>query len=189
MKVVGCLICALLVLLACSKDNPTEPEEKIPTSDSSFFFPLNVGNKWNYYEDDRVDATMSIRVWKSFTLNDTTYMIYGNKELSSDTLHQDEWGRIYKRFNGVNLLWLDFSVADGDSYEYKLSEKLNYTVKVSKNLLIEYGDLSFPGCVQLEFDVPDITTEEEILIFAPDIGPVQIKSPWLTRYLKDWELN
>ena len=38
------------LFFSCGKDNSTEPEEdNTPTEDSSFFFPLQVGNIWYYY--------------------------------------------------------------------------------------------------------------------------------------------
>ena len=128
-------------------------------------------------------------MWESFTQDYTTYMLYGNKQQNADTLHQDKWGRVYKRFGGVNLLWLDFSVEDGGTYEYTLSEKLNYTVTVTRMLMVEYGEQKFEGCIQFEFDVPDLNTEEETYILAPDVGIIKQISAWNTKYLKSWELQ
>ncbi len=187
MKKLIILISALL-LFACSKDNPTEPAEKTPESDSSFFFPLQAGNIWYYYEAGHSDATQSIRVWKSYTENDTLYVLYGNKEASADTLHQDQWGRVYKRFGGKNLLWLDFSAEDGSTYHYTLSEKLDYTVTVTRNQTITYDDQNFSGCIQFEFDTPDLESDELTYILAPDIGIIKQASAWNTKYLKTWEL-
>ena len=189
MKKIFKLTLVVVILMACGKDNPTEPEEKTPSEDSSFFFPLTVGNIWYYYENDRSDATQSIRVWDSVTLNDTTFILYGNKSYIADTLYQDKWGRVYRRFNGKNLLWLDFSAKDGGAYEYKLSEKLSYTVTVTRNQTIEYDGQTFQGCIQFDFDVPTITTDEESYILAPDVGIVKHTTAWMTKYLKSWELK
>ena len=183
------LVVAAVLLLACSDDSPTEPEKKIPESDSSFFFPLQTGNVWYYYEPGPSDATQSVRVWKSYTENDSLYFLYGNKEGNADTLHQDQWGRVYKRFGGKNLLWLDFSVGDAGTYDYTLSKTLDYTVTVTRNQTIEYDDKSFTGCIRFDFDVPDLNTEELTYILAPDIGIVQQASVWNTKYLKRWELD
>ncbi len=183
------LLFAVVLLVACSEDNPTEPEEKTPESDSSFFFPIRAGNIWYYYETNHSDATQSIRVWKSYTENDTLYYLYGNKEGFADTLHQDQWGRMYKRFSGKNLLWLDFSVADGGTYQYTLSEKLDYIVTVTRNQTIEYDDKSFAGCIRFDFDAPELKTDELTYILAPDVGIVQQASAWNTKYLKRWELS
>jgi hypothetical protein len=180
------LFCAFV--LACGKDNTTEPEDKTPTEDSSFFFPLQVGNVWYYYEEGHSDAAQSIRVWDSVTLDDTTYILYGNKISLADTLYQDKWGRVYKRFNGKNLLWLDFSFDDGGTYNYILSEKLNYTVTVTRKQTIEYDDQKYDGCIQFDFDVPTIKTDEETFVLAPDVGIVKHVTAWNTKYLKSWEL-
>ncbi len=187
MKKIVWLLLTLTLLLACGKDNPTKPEDNTPTEDSSFFFPLDVNNIWYYYEDGRSDATQSIRVWKDFTLNDTTYVLYGNKEGFADTLHQDKWGRVYRRFGAKNLLWLDFSVADGGTYQFTLSEKLDYTVTVTRLQTIAYDDQTFEGCIVFEFDVPTIKTEEETIVLAPDVGIIKRQTAWTTRYLKSWE--
>ena len=189
MNKVFVLTIIVALFLACNKDNPTEPKDDTPSKDSSFFFPLEVGNVWYYYEEGQTDATKSIRVWEEFTLDDTSYVLYGNKLAFADTLHQDQWGRVYKRFSGKNLLWLDFSAEDSSTYEYTLSEKLNYIVTVSRRLTIEYDDQKFEGCIKFEFDVPGIKTEEETFILAPDVGIVQRISAWYTKYLKSWELH
>ena len=185
------ILCTLIIALffGCSKDSPTDPTDNTPTEDASFFFPLSEGNIWYYYEQGQSGATQSRRVWSSFTQDDTTYVLLGNKEATADTLHQDKWGRVYKRFNGKNLLWLDFSVDDGDTYEYKLSEKINYSVTVSRRLAIEYDDQKFEGCIKFEFEVPDINSANDTYILAPDIGIVQRIGAWNTKYLKNWQFQ
>lgn len=183
------IVVTFALFFACSKDNPTKPDDNTPTEDSSFFFPLDVNNIWYYYEAGYSDAAQSIRVWKTYTENDTTYMLYGNKEATADTLHQDKWGRVYKRFGGKNMLWLDFSAKDGETYQYTLSEKLDYTVTVTRLQTIEYDGQTFEGCIVFEFDVPTIITDEEIIVLAPDIGIIKRETAWVTRYLKSWELQ
>ena len=189
MKRIIVIVLMTAMFLVCSKDNPTKPGENTPTEDSSFFFPLDVENIWYYYESGRSDATQSIRVWSSYEENDTTYVLYGNKAELADTLHQDKWGRVYRRFGAKNLLWLDFSAEDGDTYQYTLSEKLDYTVTVTRLQTIEYDDQKFEGCIIFEFDAPNIKTEEEIIVLAPDVGIIKRESAWMTRYLKNWELK
>lgn len=189
MKKIIIVSLVLTLLLACGKDNPTKPEENTPSEDSSFFFPLAVDNIWYYYEAGRSEASQSVRVWDSFTENDTTYMLYGNKMETADTLHQDKWGRVYRRFGAKNLLWLDFSAEDGATYQFTLSEKLDYTVTVTRLQTIEYDEQTFDGCIVFEFDVPDITTDEESITLAPDIGIIKRETTWMTRYLKNWELQ
>jgi len=183
------LISIMLILFTCSKDNPTKPEDNTPKEDSSFFFPLTVGNIWYYYEGDHTEATQSIRVWESFTQDDTTYVLYGNKASIADTLFQDRWGRVYNRFGGKNLLWLDFSAEDGETYQYTLSEKLDYTVTVTRMQTVEFHNQKFEGCIVFEFDVPNISTEEETIVLAPDVGIVKRQGAWTTRYLKSWEFK
>lgn len=187
-KLLFCAIFAALVF-ACNKDNSTEPETKTPTEDSSFFFPLEVGNIWYYYEEGHSDATQSVRVWESISLDDTTYFLHGNKLAYADTLHQDKWGRVYRRFNGKNLLWLDFSVEDGGTFHFRLSEKLDYLVTVTRQLTIEYDGQKFENCIQFDFDVPTIKTEEETIVLAPDVGIIKHVTVWNTKYLKSWDLQ
>lgn len=189
MKYILSVALIFALFLACGKDSPTEPEDNTPTEDSSFFFPLKTGNIWYYYEAGNSEATQSIRVWETFTLDDTTYFLYGNKQSFADTLHQDKWGRVYQRFGGKNLLWLDFSAKDGSTYEYTLSEKLNFTVTVTRAQTLEYDGQKFEGCIQFDFDVPDLTTDEETWILAPDLGVVQHITAWSTKFLKSWELQ
>lgn len=177
------------LFLSCSKDNPTEPEQKTPTSNSDFFFPLKQDNKWNYYIPGHRDGILSYRVWKTFTIQDSLFYVYGNKEATSDTLYQNQWGRVYKRRSNKNLMWLDFSLDDGATFQYKLSEKLNYKVTVKKNLPISYDDMKFENCMQFSFDVPDIDDEEMIYTLAPDIGIIQILGAWTTYYLDSYELK
>ncbi|MBN1559472.1 hypothetical protein JW998_04435 [candidate division KSB1 bacterium] len=187
-KIMLCaFVCALV--LGCGEDNSTEPETKEPTEDSSFFFPLQVGAIWYYYEEGHADATRSVRVWDAITLDDTTYVLYGNKSSEADILYQDKWGRVYKRFNDKNLLWLDFSVDDGGTYHYKLSEKLDYMVTVTRRLTIDYDDQKFENCIQFDFEVPTIENQEETIILAPDVGIVKHETVYYTRYLKSWELQ
>lgn len=183
------VLVSFVLLLACGKDEPTGPKEKTPSEDSSFFFPLKTGNIWYYYENESSEGTRSERIWESFVLNDTTYFLHGNKPSIADTLYQDQWGRIYKRFAGKNLLWLDFSVENDGTYQYTLSEKLDYKVTVTRQQTIEYANLKFDGCIKFEFDAPEIKTEEEILILAPNVGIAQHVTAWNTKYLKSWTLH
>ncbi|MBN1481814.1 hypothetical protein EH223_05685 [candidate division KSB1 bacterium] len=189
MKRVIIVLVSFAFLLACGKDEPTGPEEKTPSEDSSFFFPLKTGNIWYYYENDPSSGTRSERVWESFALNDTVYFLYGNKPSFADTLYQDQWGRIYKRFGGVNLLWLDFSVENSGTYQYTKSATLDYQVTVTRQQTIEYESQKFEGCIIFEFDAPEIKTEEETIILAPDIGIIQYIRSNGTFYLKSWDLK
>ena len=150
----------LVLVLACKKDNSTEPEKITPSSDSSEYFPMAAGNEWRYYEPGRQDATRSIRVWAALNLADSTFFIYGNKLESADTLYQDQWGRVYKRWNGHTQLWLDFSVDNEGTYQYRLSGKLDYTVTVKKNQSVAYDEHTFDNCISISFDVPDLVDEE-----------------------------
>jgi len=179
----------LVLVLACQRDNSTEPDKETPSSDSSEYFPLAQGNEWRYYAPGHSDATRSIRVWETVTIDDTLYYLYGNKLETAEMLYQDQWGRVYKRFNGRTLLWLDFSLKDGETYQYTLSENLDYTVTVKKNLSITYDDHSFDNCISISFDVPDLFDEEMAYVFAPQVGPVQIIGAWVTQYLAAWELK
>lgn len=179
----------LVLVLSCHKDNSTEPEKKTPSSDSSEYFPLAVGNEWGYYEPGRQGATRSIRVWETVAIDDTVYFLYGNKQSTAELLYQDQWGRVYKRFNGRTQLWLDFSVENEATYQYTLSEKLDYTVTVKKNQSITYDDHTYENCISISFDVPDLVDEEITYVFAPNVGPVQIIGAWVTQYLAAWELK
>ena len=182
------IVVFISILIVCARDMSTEPEVKTPMSNSSEYFPLADGNEWFYYEPGRQDATRSIRVWQTFTLGDSLFFIYGNKLGLADTLYQDAWGRVYKRRNGHTQMWLDFSVENEGTYKYTLSEKLDYTVTVKKNLSINYDDHAFTGCISISFDAPEIADEEIIYVFAPEVGIVQSPGAWVTTYLARWEL-
>ena len=183
------LFLVLIIFISCGKESTNEPEKKTPTSDSSEYFPLAESNEWRYYEAGNQDATRSIRVWQTITINDSLFYLYGNKLFSADTLYQDQWGRVYKRWNGHTQMWLDFSVDHEGTYQYKLSESLDYTVTVIKNQSVSYDDQSFDNCISIAFDVDALADEEMTYIFAPKVGMVQSIGAWMTTYLATWDLK
>ncbi len=174
----------MMAVLSCGKKNPAAPQE-----DFRGYFPLNVGNKWYFYHPGNPDAKVVYRVWETRELDGKVYSVYGNKAETGDLFRQDERGNIYKKRPVGELLWFNFAAADGGMYEVKLSDNFVYTVTVHKKQAVSYDGRTFNDCVVFYFDAPNLTTEEETFVFAPDVGIVKRENAWMTLLLDTYEFQ
>lgn len=176
------IVIAAVLLSACSKKNPVEPQQ-----DYHRWFPLQVNNKWYFYHPESPNAKVIYRVWETRELEGKTYYAYGNKAETSELFRQDQIGNVYKKRPNGEVLWFDFRVPDGGTYEVKLSDNFIYTVTVAKNQTVSYDTHSYSDCIIFSFDAAKLTTEEMTYVLAPDIGIVKMQTAWMTLYLDSFE--
>lgn len=195
------LILLLVSLLVSCDDNPMEP------NDASSFLPLTNGTKWYYrqytnfndslkfnYPDKEYDLTYEVIGTtdineKSYSILEITYYDYSNpyNPISIDTN--------YCRTEGTNLFWwvedsnqylnwlyVDFSIAEGDTFHFNWRDNITYVATVKKKA---------PDSVTIYYDIPGGADDEFEVTFLKNVGLKNTESiVWrLGRLLTRYELK
>lgn len=152
------------------------------SADTSSYFPLEVGNAWNYitvldppYEPpDTLDGG-TYAVSESFTVNDTLYYRAAYPFAIADTLRSDGDGRIWARDGGKDVLLFDFTLGDGEAYRFSPSRwpYIEYVVTMSRGNTVEVSAGTYEDVVTLDFDDPDLVDERSAYSFARGTGVVE----------------
>ncbi|MBN4056143.1 hypothetical protein JYT20_00305 [Rhodothermus sp. AH-315-K08] len=90
-----------------------EPDEEEP---QSAYFPLQVGNKWAYEQatnfGTRVDT---MRVFGTSEIDGQKYFLF-SRPGAPIYLRADEFGRVWRRYRGIEQPWLMFDLEDYDQF-------------------------------------------------------------------------
>lgn len=165
------------------------------------YFPLNVGNTWSYKSRPVVyyqslQTNSNYIIVDTLTINDNLYYLqditrskdHSPDFCSIDTFRIDDSGRILKRIYGHDIVWFDFTLPDGATYQIDYSflghsDSLIQNVQVSRNITTETYAGTFTNCINLFFDIPEVYDEELCYSFSPDIGIVGIYGGWMDEWL------
>ena len=150
-------------------------------ADTTNYFPLEVGNSWSYLQilnpgDPPVVIHGPTRgIDASFYVNDTLYYHAPHIFGFADTLRNDEVGRIWALLGGKDVLLFDFTLADGEGYQFKWPANPDDTweVTVRRNRTKNVVAGHFEHCIVLQFDIPEAIDDEHSWAFALGVGIVE----------------
>lgn len=161
-------------------------------SQSSDYFPLEVGNQWTYKPSwDTSASSITYSVDKKISINDFEYFLYGMAPYY-DTLRNNGSGVVYKLIKNKEHLWFDFTIADRDTYHIPIHYSQTFdtwVVTVTRNVEAETHLGTFKNCIELFFDIPHVIDEEHIYVFAPNVGIVKRYGAWENRSLVSAIIN
>jgi hypothetical protein len=174
------IIALFILIYSCSSSVNTEKNNQ-----SSEYFPLEVGNQWEYYYFNNDTLTHRQKILEEISIDGKKYFIRGEgNELSSkDTLRFYD-DVICIRENGFDRNWFDFSKDNNERYKLGKTEVL-----VEKNLKITTKAGEFNDCVGFHFNDPKIYDDEISYYFAKGVGIVQIKGAWVNMMLREFKVN
>ena len=141
------------------------------------YFPLEVGNTWIYHVNSYFPDTMTYHVSDSLNIDHVKYFLYGMSGYSfKDTIRKDAVGNIWKKVNGVDYLWFDFTKDSGAVYTFPdHNPSNNYNVEVvDKNFTLQTNWGNYSHCIKLFFDIPQFVDEEVFYSFAPEMGIIEM---------------
>jgi len=105
------------------------------------------------------------------------YFYWGGQKNTAQIIHSDSLGRIWQYIDNLKKLWFDFTLAEQDSYFYRIDDTfLNYVVKVSRNREMKTNLGVLDSCITFHFHVPGVWDVDKVYDFAPGIGLIQTLS-------------
>ena len=155
------------------------------------YFPLEVGNTWTYCYYPDTSNTITYNVSDSIIIDDTKYFLYGMvlpyPYSYIDTIRKDPVGNIWKKVNGIDHLWFDFTKDSGATYTFPdINPPYFYEVKVvDKYFNAQTCNETYSQCIRMFFNNSKTVDEEIYYSFAPQIGPIEIYQPEGAHFLLD----
>jgi len=185
MKIIRLFSLFLLVLIIIID----QPKGICSTNVSENYFPIVIGNRWEYNLYDRIFQD-------AITINDTMYYPWINmkddKITYVDTVCFRE-DKVYLYEKGLEQIWFDFTKEDGETYIFpdsSHSQPINYVVTVSKDVTITTPAGEFTHCIEFFFDDPIPIDEEVTYTFAPDVGVVRVLyDGWMAALLNNYIIS
>jgi len=143
------------------------------------YFPLAAGNTWSYYSTETGTGKEPIQfnsVADSLIIQGRTYFNYTTNDFSSADLYRsDSMGHVYRYVDDQEILWFDFTKAEGESYYVDLGGDHFQVTMTSRRAAVTNWAGQFENGLRLSFDAPDCFDEEFAYVFARDIGIVEQK--------------
>ncbi len=150
------------------------------------YFPLEVGNSWTYCGNYDTTNTITYHVSDSINIGEMKYFLYGNDLNTNfmDTIRKDIEGNIWKKINGIDYLWFDFTKDNGTVYTFPSFDSLYaYEVKLFKYFIVETDNGTYSQCIELSFDIPQYRDADILYTFAPKVGLIEIYGGEAPHYL------
>ena len=185
----GVPVVTLVLLAGCASG--LEPEPIADEEAKSLYFPLSVGNTWDFlHRDHERSFTVQDRIFGTAKLNDRQYYLF-RRPRAPLYLRPDEAGNVWLYDDGEESRWLLFDLPDGAIYMYPDSTISSAKVTVARNLVVETPAGTFTDCIRLEFDIDGIADDAYSLTFAPGVGIVERNSIWFSfpRQLTGFEVS
>ena len=162
----------------------------LSAKDYRSYFPLQVGNNWQYrYEETKTIYALPDSVFGVESFAPRRYYRWGDNKEFPFYIHQDEQGRIFRRINGKDVLWFDFTKNHGEQYTYSPDDDINFTVTVRKNQIVTTYAGQYKNCIEFFFDVPESFDEEQCYVFAPEVGIVKKQFAWVSMLLVSAQID
>ena len=150
----------------------------ISISTAQNYFPSNIGNKWTYTGSFDTLYKRINTIISEMDIDGMKYFVYGNINSVLDTLRQDYVGNIWRRKNGLEYLWFDFTKDSGEVYTYPLNGSRVYQVKVKKGITCKTYNGTYSDCISFYFNDTTAIDDEVGYIFARNIGIIKKYGAW-----------
>jgi len=147
------------------------------------YFPLRVGDQWSYYSTETGSSREPIEfnaVSDSVLIQGRTYFRYNGNYFRSDS-----FGHVYKYYENREILWFDFTKAEGESYEVNYGGYHYKVTMTSRHATVQNWAGKFTDCLSLYFDDPTLFDDQFEYVFAENMGIVQqnlAHAIWLELY-------
>ena len=179
--ILGCLLVINTENSGQEKRSPLTQEtgSKSVVTEGNSYFPLHIGDEWDYYFAEGgitdVKPTTFYFVFDTLCLNGKKYFIYGENIDHPEYYRPDSLGHIFRYINGEEVIWFDFNIAEGDTYQINLpSLNIHYYVKVlGRDEIVENHAGKFENCLRLFFDDPHQVDDAFELYFCKNVGIVK----------------
>lgn len=147
------------------------------------YFPLRVGDQWSYYSTETGSSKEPIEfneVSDSVLIQDRTYFRYNGSYFRSDS-----FGHVYRYHENGDILWFDFTKAEGESYEVDFGGCHFKVTMTSRHATVHNWAGKFTDCLSLYFDDPTLFDDQFEYVFAENMGIVRqnlAHAIWLELY-------
>lgn len=149
----------ILVFLSCEKDNLTKVEL------SSDYFPLKIGNYWNF------ELVGKYMVSETQMVNGVEYFKITN-DYSTTMLYRSHDNKIYTK---------DPSLDNNEQMKFDLTAEVNDTwtygngniTLINRNAIVTIGEMQIDSCLQFNFHNKDLIDYGYSIWLAPRIGFIQ----------------
>jgi hypothetical protein len=182
------LFAALILLFSCDSN-----DEIIATAEELTYFPLEVGNRWEY---EPISPQAGVAKSAVFTivsqgvLDGKEYFAMETKResadglLSVDTIHyrMDARGYVYALMSyqkEVNLFRLGAAAGTAWLMENSLYDEMKVTVSVSD---VTIDDMIFHQAKNFDYNVPQVIDEEHWYTLAKGVGIIRYGNAWGFNY-------
>ncbi len=174
-------------------------------SDTQYFFPLAVGNKWVHTDlyDVKHPGVYTKTIQGTMAHNNKDYFLVEHRDsvysyidstyvIGYDTsYYREEDGKVYSLWpketqnpEYYETLFLDCNVEAGDSYIY------NYT-GMEKPYDVGYMNVTLKTkrLMQVYYDIPGLADVEYSMQFREGVGLVEYRGAWSSRKLVSYDIN
>lgn len=147
------------------------------------YFPLRVGDRWSYYSTETGSSKEPIEfnaVTDSVLIQGRTYFGYNGSYFRSDS-----FGHVYRYHENRDILWFDFTKAEGESYEVDFGGAHFKVTTTSRHAMVHNWAGKFTDCLSLFFDDSTFSDEQFEYVFAENMGTVRqnlAHAIWLELY-------
>lgn len=165
---------SLPFIVSCKKDNPAPAY-------SSDYFPLNVGDKWEY-------RFYTKEVTKLKTINNKEYyeVLFNQHQYNSDTIIYTSYEYIRKTADGKvyelsqdqkdELLIYDFTVRVNQSWTYNDGAGGWKVTNADDKKVVTINDNVIENCIEYNYDIVEMVDDEHMIVLAPGIGQIVSQS-------------
>ena len=177
-KIIAGLIFFIIIILfsGCHKD--TDPLSPTMVNLKASYYPLKVGNVWNYTGAIDTIITSTYKVKAEIEIDYTKYYLVKMSYRDDLILRNDALGRIWRHIDGKDYLWFDFTLPDGSTYLYSYIPEFHppypYVVTVRKGFTVYTRLGTFYNCIKLSFFIPQARDDNKYTyMFAQGVGIIK----------------
>ena len=143
----------------------------VPCVAGENYFPLQVGNRWEYQTIPADPAYAITRaITDSIVIGGRTYYIWNGM-----TVRRDEAGSVWEYREEGDVCWFDFTSDRDTTYQIPVGMDAYtdaYTVNRTVVTVVNTPLRSFENCLEFHFFFPGVMDSDRIYRFADGIGPV-----------------
>ena len=158
----------LLIISSCTKEHPAPAYV-------SDYFPLNIGDTWNY-------QSQKLEIKSLKTINSKAYYEVLISQYNAGVLfgtnyayyRKTTYGKVYKLNNDLNSesLLYDFTVPVNHSWTYKEGDMEWQVTNSTESKVVNINHSIIANCRQFDFDIVKAVDDEHAVILAPGIGKI-----------------